>query len=186
MGKKITIDSATMMNKVFEIIEAKKIFNLNYNKLKILVHPKSYVHAIIKFKNGLTKILIHDTDMSIPIFNSLYPPGLQQIKSKKLDFSIINNLDFQNIDIIKFPVVKILNKLPNKDSLFETIIVTANDNLVKMFLNNQISFLDISKILLRILKNKEFLKFKKIMPKNIGEITKLSNYVSLKINSMHI
>jgi 1-deoxy-D-xylulose-5-phosphate reductoisomerase len=186
MGKKITIDSATMMNKVFEIIEAKKIFNLNYNKLKILVHSKSYVHAIIKFKNGLTKILIHDTDMSIPIFNSLYPPGIKQIKSKKLNFSIINNLNFQNIDITKFPVVKILNKLPNKDSLFETIIVTANDNLVKMFLNNQISFLDISKILLRILKNKEFLKFKKIMPKNIDEITKLSNYVSLKINSMHI
>jgi len=72
MGKKISIDSATMMNKVFEIIEAKKIFNLNYNKLEILVHPKSYVHAVVKFKNGLTKILIHDTNMIIPIFNSLY------------------------------------------------------------------------------------------------------------------
>ena len=186
MGKKITIDSATMMNKVFEIIEAKKIFDIDYNKLKILVHSKSYVHAIIKFKNGLTKILIHDTNMSIPIFNSLYPDNAKQIKSKKLDFSIINNLNFENIDITKFPVVKILNKLPNKDSLFETIIVTANDNLVQMFLNKKIKFLDISKTLLKILKNKEFLKFKKIMPKNVDEITKLSDYVSLKINSMDI
>ena len=63
MGKKISIDSATLMNKVFEIIEAKKIFNYKYSDLKILIHPKSYVHAIVKFKNGLTKLLIHDTNL---------------------------------------------------------------------------------------------------------------------------
>ena len=186
MGKKITIDSATMMNKVFEIIEAKKIFNLNYDKLKILVHSKSYVHAIIKFNNGLSKILIHDTNMTIPIFNSLYENCNNKIKSKKLDFPIINNLNFENVDLKKFPVVKILKNLPNNESLFETVIVSANDNLVQMFLNNKIHFLDISKTLIKILNNKEFLKFKQIIPKNIDEITKLSNYVSLKINSMHI
>ena len=186
MGKKITIDSATMMNKVFEVIEAKKIFNLDYNKIKILVHSKSYVHAIVKFKNGLTKILIHDTNMIIPIFNSLYQDTKKKIKSKELDFSIINNLNFQSIDLKKFPVVSILNKLPNNNSLFETVIVTANDHLVKMFLNNKIKFLDISKIMLKILKNKEFLRYKRIKPKNIDEINKLSNYVSLKIKTMHI
>ena len=186
MGKKITIDSATMMNKVFEIIEAKKIFNLDYNKLKILVHSKSYVHAIVKFNNGLTKILIHDTNMTIPIFNSLYEDSKKKIKSKKLDFSIINNLNFENIDLKKFPVVKLLKKLPNYDSLFETVIVSANDNLVRMFLNNEIQFLDISKTLTKILNNKEFFKFKRIIPKKVEEITKLSDYVSLKINSMHI
>ena len=186
MGKKITIDSATMMNKVFEIIEAKKIFDLNFSKLKILVHSKSYVHAVIKFKNGLTKILIHDTDMKIPIFNSLYSKNQKIIKSKKLNFSIINNLKFENVNIKKFPIIKILNMLPNKDSLFETIIVSANDNLVKMFLNNEIHFLDISKTLLRILKNKEFLRFKQIIPKNVDEITKLNDYVSIKINTMDI
>ena len=186
MGKKITIDSATMMNKVFEIIEAKKIFDLDYNKLKILVHRKSYVHAIIKFKNGLTKILIHDTNMTIPIFNSLYEGNKKKIVSKKLDFSIINKLNFDKIDLKKFPVVKILDMLPNKNSLFETVIVTANDSLVRMFLNNKITFLDISRTMFRILRNKEFVKFKRIIPKNVGEITKLSDYVSLKINSMHI
>ena len=185
MGKKITIDSATMMNKVFEVIEAKKIFNLDYNKIKILVHSKSYVHAIVKFKNGLTKILIHDTNMIIPIFNSLYQDA-KKIESEELDFSIINNLNFQSIDLKKFPVVSILNKLPNNNSLFETVIVTANDYLVKMFLNNKIKFLDISKIMLKILKNKEFLRYKRIKPKNIDEINKLSNYVSLKIKTMHI
>ncbi|MBT7095066.1 MAG: 1-deoxy-D-xylulose-5-phosphate reductoisomerase, partial [Bacteroidetes bacterium] len=70
MGDKITIDSATMMNKVFEIIEAKKIFDLSYKQLEILIHPKSYLHAIVKFNNGLSKLLVHDTNMTIPIFNS--------------------------------------------------------------------------------------------------------------------
>jgi 1-deoxy-D-xylulose-5-phosphate reductoisomerase len=186
MGKKITIDSATMMNKVFEIIEAKKIFDLDYDKLKILVHPKSYVHAIIKFKNGLTKILIHDTNMTIPIFNSLYNKNEKQIKSSRLNFSIINKMNFKNIDQKRFPVVKILDKLPSNNSLFETVIVAANDNLVEMFLNNKIQFLDISRTMLKILKNKEFSQFKKIIPKNVSQIIKLSNYVSLKINSMHI
>ena len=186
MGKKITIDSATMMNKVFEIMEAKKIFDLNYSDLNILVHTKSYVHAIVKFKNGLTKILIHDTDMKIPIFNSLYENDNKEILSKKLNFSVINNLNFKEINVNRFPVVKIIQNLPDKDTLFETIIVTANDELVKMFLNGKIKFIDISRILLKVLQDKEFYKYKGIMPKNIIDILKLSNYVSLKINTLDI
>jgi 1-deoxy-D-xylulose-5-phosphate reductoisomerase len=186
MGKKITIDSATLMNKVFEVIEAKKIFNYDYKKLNILVHPKSYVHAIVKFTNGLTKILIHDTNMTIPIFNSLYPNFQKKIESKDLDLSIINNLDFKKTNIKKFPVLKILNNLPNNHSLFETVIVSVNDKLVHMFLQNKIKFLDISKIMLKIINNKEFTKYKKIIPKNIEQITQLSHYVSLKIKSFRI
>ncbi len=186
MGKKITIDSATMMNKVFEIIEAKKIFNLNYNQLSILVHPKSYVHAMIKFKNGLTKILIHDTNMTIPIFNSLYPNYQKFIKSKKLDFKIINNFNFKNIDLKKFPIVKIINHLPMKDSLFETVIVSANDQLVKLFLQKKIKFNDIAINLLNVISLVEFKKYKEIVPKNISEIEKLNDYVSLKINTLSV
>jgi 1-deoxy-D-xylulose-5-phosphate reductoisomerase len=186
MGKKITIDSATMMNKVFEIIEAKKIFNFDYKKLSILVHPKSYVHAIVKFNNGLTKILIHDTNMIIPIFNSLYPNFQKTIKSHKLNFDILNNLNFNKIDKKKFPVVKILDNLPNKHSLFETIIVAANDMLVNMFLENKIKFLDISKILLKIINSKEFKKYKKITPVKVAQIEQLSTYVRLKIRSYGI
>tara|TARA_B100000795_G_C22448195_1_gene304622 strand:- start:50 stop:577 length:528 start_codon:yes stop_codon:yes gene_type:complete len=175
-----------MMNKVFEIIEAKKIFDLDYNKLSILVHPKSYVHALIKFTNGLTKILIHDTNMIIPIFNSLYPNFKKKIKSKNLDMNIVNNLNFSEIDYKRFPVVKILNNLPNNHSLFETVLVAANDQLVNMFLNNKIKFLDISKNLLKIMHNKEFKKYKRITPTNVAQIEQLSNYVSLKISSISI
>ena len=186
MGKKITIDSATMMNKVFEIIEAKKIFNLDYNQLEILTHPKSYLHAIVKFNNGLSKLLVHDTNMIIPIFNSIYFNTDKKLKSKNIDIEALNDLSLKKIDNIRFPVVKILNNLDNEDSLFETIIVTANDKLVKLFLNNKIKFTDISNILMRICNIPEFNKFKLIKPKNIEEIHNLSDYVSLKIDTMSV
>ena len=186
MGKKISIDSATMMNKVFEIIEAKKIFNIHYKKLFILIHPKSYVHALVKFVNGLTKILIHDTNMVIPIFNSLYPNYQKKIKSKNLNLKIINDLNFTEIDKKRFPVVKILDYLPNDDTLYETVIVAANDKLVGMFLDNKIKFTDISKILLKFINNKEFKRYMKIKPKNITQIEQLSDYVSFKITSLSV
>ena len=186
MGKKISIDSATLMNKVFEIIEAKKIFNYRYNQLKILIHPDSYVHAIVKFNNGLTKILIHDTNMKIPIFNSFYTNYEKKIQTKELDFDLINKLNFTNVDIAKFPVVGILKKMPSTDSLFETVIVSANDKLVDLFLKKKITFNQISTILLKIIEMKEFTKFKRFKVKNIDEIVKLNNYVSLKIKNLTI
>ena len=182
MGKKITIDSSTLMNKVFEIIEAKKIFNYDYNKLKILIHPKSYVHAIVKFKNGLTKILIHDTDMKIPIFNSFYTNFEKKIKTDELNIDVLNDLKFRKVDETRFPIVKILKDLPNKDSLFETVIVSANDKLVDLFLKKKIMFNDISRLLLKIIKKPEFKKYRRIKPKNVEQIVQLSEYVSLKIN----
>ena len=181
MGKKISIDSATMMNKVFEIIEAKKIFDFDYNKIKILIHPKSYVHAIIKFHNGLSKILIHDTNMIIPIFNSVYPHFAKKIKSKQLDIKILNDLSFNKIDKKRFPITKVLKCLPNKDTLYETVLVAANDKLVEMFLDKKIKFVEISKFLLRIINLKEFIRYKKIKPKKVSEIENLRDYVSLKV-----
>ena len=74
-----------MMNKVFEIIEAQRIFDLDLSKFKILIHPNSYVHSIIKFYDGTTKILVHDTNMKIPIFNTLYKNDKKKFNSKKLD-----------------------------------------------------------------------------------------------------
>ena len=186
MGKKISIDSATLMNKVFEIIEAKKIFNYKYDQLKILIHPNSYVHGIVKFKNGLTKMLIHDTNMKIPIFNSFYSNFEKKIKTNDLDLNLLNNLNFKDVDSVKFPVSKILKKMPNKDSLFETVIVSANDKLVDLFLKKKITFNNISFFLLKITEMHEFQKFKKINVKDVDQIVKLSDYVSLKIENLAI
>jgi len=186
MGEKISIDSATMMNKVFEIIEAKKIFDLNYKQLEILTHPKSYLHAIVKFNNGLSKLLVHDTNMIIPIFNSIYLDNDKKIKSKKIDIKTLNNLDLKKVDKTRFPVVKILKNINDKDSLFETIIVSANDKLVNLFLCGKINFTDISYILLKICNMPQFIKYKSKKPKNIDDINNLANYVSLKIDAMSV
>ena len=186
MGKKITIDSATMMNKVFEIIEAKKIFNLDYNQLEILIHPNSYLHAIVKFNNGLSKLLVHDTNMIIPIFNSIYFNSDKKLKSKNINIEALNNLNLKKVDNVRFPVVKILNIITDEDSLFETIVVSANDKLVKLFLSNKIKFIDISNLLIKICSLVEFKKFKSKKPKNIDEINNLADYVSLKIDAMSI
>ncbi len=180
MGKKISIDSATMMNKVFEIIEAKKIFNLSYKKLSILVHPKSYVHAIIKFKNGLTKIVAHDTNMKIPIFNSLYSSN-NFMNSKKLNLKILNNLEFKEINYKRFSVIKILNKLPENSSLFETILVSINDKLVELFLANKIKFTDIPKKMHNMLDLNELKKYKMIKPKKINDIIFLNKKFRSKV-----
>ena len=133
MGKKITIDSATMVNKVFELIEAKNIFNISYKKLSILIHPDSYIHAIIKYQNGLSKIILHDTDMKIPIFNSLSYPQIKEYKDKDLSIKKLNKLELSKVNLKRFPSIKILKHLPTKLSLFETVLVSANDELVIIF-----------------------------------------------------
>ena len=115
MGKKISTDSATLINKVYEVIEAKNIFNIDYNKIEILVHPKSYVHAILKFNNGLTKMIIHDTTMKIPIYNTLFFNNDKKIKSKKINLDLLNNLNFKKVSSNRFPMVKLLNFLKKKN-----------------------------------------------------------------------
>ena len=185
MGKKITIDSATLMNKVFEVIEAKNIFNIDYKKIFILTHPKSYVHAIIKFNNGISKFLTHDPDMKIPIYNSIFNQGGESFK-KPLDFKTLNNLSLKKVDEKKFPLVKLLNKLPQKSSLFETVIITVNDYLVYKFLNKKINFQKLTKLIYKISNLRDFQKFKKIKPKNVDQIYKLRNYVHLKVESLGI
>ena len=184
MGKKISIDSATMMNKVFEVIEAQKIFNIPFKKFKIIIHPKSYLHAIVKFNNGLIKMLIHETNMTIPIFNSINENDI--ITTNKIDYSILNNLSLSSISKKKYPSIKILDNLDDKSSLYETAIVAANDELVKLFINKKIKFTQISKILLKILKDKEIIKLKRKFPKNFVEIKTLSEYVRLKTASQRI
>ena len=184
MGKKISVDSATLMNKVFEVIEAKKIFNISYKKLKILIHPKSYIHAVLKFNDGMIKIIAHDTNMTIPIYNSLYFKEKFNLKTKKIDLKKLNDLNFDEVDNKKFPLINILSKLPDTDSLFETVIVATNDEFVKLYLNGKIRYVDLVYNINKFISQPEFKKFKLIKPKKINTIEKLNSYVRLKINNM--
>ena len=183
MGKKISIDSATLMNKVFEVVEAKNIFNLDINNLDILIHPKSYVHAIICYKNGMIELIAHETNMKIPIFNTLYENGDKQIKCKNLDISKLNNLSLEKVNKKKFPLVNILKHIPKNNTLFETLIVSANDSLVNLFLTKKIKFNDIEIKLTKLLLDKKFRYLKRIRPKNVQQIINLNKQVKFQINT---
>ena len=186
MGKKISIDSSTLMNKVFELLEAKKIFNLKKSKFDIIIQPTSYVHAVVEFKNGVTKILTHPTSMQIPIFNSLYNNDNYNFKFERICFNKLNELNFQSINFKKFPINKILNKIPEKDSLFETVLISANDTLVNLFLKKKITFYEIYEKMNIILNLKEFVKLKLIKPRNIRQIMDINNKVRLKTQSLSV
>ena len=170
MGKKISIDSSTLMNKIFEVIEAKKIFNLDIRKFRIIIHPKSYVHAIIHFKNGLVKFLAHDTNMAVPIMNSLYINEVFNYKDGNLKFELLNGINFKKPDTKKFPVIKLLNKVPNKPSYFETILISINDFLVMKYLKGDINYLSLNNNLVTLIKKPYFTRFYKSNPKNIIDI----------------
>ena len=185
MGKKISTDSATLMNKVFEVIEAKKIFNLELNKFSILIHPKSYIHAIVKFKNGLIKLVAHDTDMKIPILNSIYNNN-SRVNSKKINIDLLNDLNFNKVNIKKYPSTKILKLIPKNDTLFETLLVSVNDELVNLFLKNMISYEDIYLKLKQIINNKIFAKYRLKKVNNLRQIEKLNKFVRLKTKSLSV
>ncbi len=172
MGKKISIDSSTMMNKIFEFIEAKKIFNLSNNQLSILIHPSSFVHAIVFFKGNLIKLLAHETTMSVPISNALGIKNDLNNTFVEKNYDKLNYLKFLKPNEKMFPLLSLLKVLPNKNTLFETILITLNDTLVKKYLNGSINYNSIQLNLLKHIKNPYFKKFYKLKPKSIYDIKK--------------
>ena len=186
MGKKISVDSATLMNKVFEVIEAQRIFKIDINKFEILIHPNSYIHSLVKFNNGQIKILAHEADMKIPIFNSIYQNTLKKINTRNVNINLLNNLKLMKIDSYKYPSTKILNKINNTNSLFETVLISSNDELVDLYIQNKIKFLQINKILLKILNNKKYSNLIKKKPKKLSDIINLSEEVRLKTRNLCI
>ena len=180
MGKKISIDSANLMNKVFEVIEAYKIFGFNKKKYRILIHPQSYVHSIIRFKNGLIKMLLHNTDMKIPISNTLYGSKNNILNINKVNAKTLNKLSFQDVDTKRFPSIKLINKCLTLGILTPTIINACNEVLVNMFLRKKIGFLDIIKNINKIFRDKDFKKYARRKPRSIKDIKIADNWARLK------
>ena len=187
MGHKISVDSATLMNKLFELIEASKIFNLPINKFDIVIHPKSYVHALVNFKNGLSKILIHETKMEIPIFNSIFDKtSVIYKKNKDINFQNLNGENFIKPSNSVFPLLKVINHYKKNDSYFEIILVTVNDYFVKKFLNGQINFQKMQIKLLNKLKDPYLSKYYKKFPKKINDIFKMVYKVNAYLENENI
>jgi len=185
MGKKITIDSSTLINKVFEVIEAKNIFNLDYKKIDVIIHPQSFIHAIIKYSDGMVKIIAHETTMEIPIHNTMFDQKTYKANFKEFNFKKLNKINFLQVDKKKFPSINIIKKLPNISSLYETVLVTANDEYVKLYLNKKINYTSIIEKILKIINRKEFTVLKKILPRNISDVINTSEIVRNRIKSIN-
>ena len=184
MGKKISVDSSNMMNKVFEVIEASKLFNFDRRKYKIMIHPQSYVHSIIRFKNGLIKMILYNTDMKIPISNTLYNNKNNLIKAADINIKNLNNLNFERVNTKSFPAIKLLKKSFALGFSTPIILNAANEVLVELFLRGKIQFLDIVKILNKVLKGKDFKKYAKRKPKSLKDIKITDKWARLKTINM--
>ena len=180
MGHKITIDSSTLMNKIFELIEAQKLFNLPPEKLDIIIHPNSLVHAILELKNGLKQFIYHDTSMKIPLANAIYDGeiNIKKIYDKKklIEFE---NLIFKKVNKNIFPAIK-LKKIMNQYPSTPIIVNAANEILVDQFLKEKIGFLDINRIIMNILKDSNYRKYAIKKPKNINEINLIDMWARSK------
>ena len=184
MGKKISVDSANMMNKVFEVIEACKLFKFDKSKYKIMIHPQSYVHSIIRFKNGLIKMILYNTDMKIPISNTLYKSRNNILKTSNIKIEDLNNLNFEKVNVKSFPSIKLIKKCFTLGHSTPIIINAANEVLVNLFLKGKIDFIDIVMVINKILKGKEFNKYAKRIPSSIKDIKIADNWARLKTINM--
>jgi len=180
MGKKISTDSANLMNKVFEVIEACKIFNFNSKKYRVVIHPQSYVHSVIRFKNGLIKMILYNTDMKIPISNTLFGKKNEFLNVEKINTKIFNKNSFFDVNKKRFPSIELIKKILNSGSSTPTIVNASNEVLVDLFLCNKIGFLDIVKTINKIFKDKEFKKYAKRKVKSIKDIKLVDNWARLK------
>ena len=189
MGKKISIDSSTLMNKILELAEAHKLFNIPNDKLDIIIHPNSLVHAIVQLKNGLSEFIYHETSMLIPIANAIFD-GKLEIENfyKRKKTNIEKNLMFLKVDKKKFPIIKI-KKLITKYPSSSIIINASNELLVDQFLKKKIPFLGIYRIIMSVLKDRNYKKNAIKTCKNINQIIKLDKWArkvtSAKIHKLY-
>ena len=184
MGKKISVDSATLMNKIFEVIEANKLFSIDLKKIDILIHPQSLVHAIVKFKNGLYKFLYFETDMSIPIGNALFGTDFDfkkiiKYKSKSKKNILIEDLNFLKVDKKKFPAIKVKPILDKYNSL-PIILNAANEIFVDQFLKKKIGFCLIINYLFKLLKDPKMRKYAIKKPSNLKTILDIDKWTRNK------
>jgi len=146
MGAKITIDSATLMNKGFEVIEAKWLFGLEKNQIEVIVHPQSVIHSIVQFQDGSMKAQMGLPDMKIPIQFALSHPQRWKTDFPRLNFKDYPQLTFEQPDIKRFPCLQLAYEAMERGGSIPCTLNATNEITVNAFLKNQINFLDIGRI----------------------------------------
>lgn len=152
MGKKITIDSATMMNKCFEIIEAHYLFGLPYDRIKILLHDESYVHSLVQYNSGMLRMEISKPNMKNPIKYALFERNLIYETTVVDDLSKLHNLHFKKFDYHRFPIVKWAKKVIEEKGTYGCCLNAANEEIVNAFLNGEVKFVQIEPIINKLMR----------------------------------
>ena len=147
MGKKITVDSATLMNKGFEVIEAHYLFNIPFERIEVLIHPQSAVHGIVETVDGNLFMLASPTDMRFPIQHALFWPLRVQTPFEGLDLTVLHKLEFEKPDFETFECLKLAYEFGKKGLPYTALLVGADEGAVELFLNGKITFLEIPEVI---------------------------------------
>ena len=177
MGAKITIDSATMMNKGLEYIEAYWLFGLSVDKIDIVVHPQSIIHSMVEFIDGSIKAQLGEPDMKGPIQYALSYPSRIKNKISTFDFTKNNEITFEAPDLNKFPCIKLAKEALSSGESHQVVLNVANDLVVAKFLNKKIMFNDIPKIIEKCISNHD-----SIARPDLDDIDNLSNWTKEYLN----
>ncbi len=173
MGKKISVDSSTLMNKLLELIEASKLFSIDSKKIEIIIHPESLIHAIVKLKNGLYKFIYHETSMMVPLANCILEEGTEVNKffEKKnfLSDKNLKNLSFLSVNKKKFPLIKIKPRVTEYQST-PIIINAVNEILVDLYLNKKIAYTSFFGHIMNVLNDRNYKKYAIRIPTNLNQI----------------
>ena len=159
MGNKITIDSATMMNKGFEIIEAHYLFDIPYDEIDVVLHSESIIHSFVEFKDGSLMAQMSNPDMHLPIqYAILYPRHMESYSYNQLDLGKLGSLHFKEMDYERYPLVKIAKEVGKFGGNLGAVLNAANDKAVELFLDGKISFLDIEKSVIDTIGHAKYIK----------------------------
>lgn len=147
MGRKITIDSATLVNKGLEVMEAKWLFDVELEQIQVVVHPQSVIHSMVEYEDGAVIAQLGTPDMRLPIQYALYYPHRRELSGKRLDFYELSNLTFEKPDMETFEGLSLAMKAMKKGGNMPTVFNAANEKAVALFLDKQIRFLEITEII---------------------------------------
>lgn len=157
MGRKITIDSATLVNKGLEVIEAKWLFDVDFSQIQVVVQPQSLIHSMVQFKDGGIMAQLGTPDMRLPIQYAIYYPERRYLDGQRVDFSKIGSITFENPDMETFMGLKFAYEAGGKGGSLPTVFNAANERAVAMFLDRKIKFLDIYSIIEEAMNNVKFI-----------------------------
>lgn len=153
MGASITIDSATMLNKALEIIEAHHLFNVSYDQINVVIHPQSIVHSMVEYKDSSILAQMSKPDMRAPILYALSYPNRLEFKDSSLDFSQVLNLNFEPVDLNRFEAIDLAFKVGRLGNSFPCVLNASKEVATSAFLKSEIGFLDIIYLVKAALKN---------------------------------